>query len=47
MKYIKPELEFKLIQAKETIAAGVEDWLSGAGEEMKDAGITPFFVTES
>ena len=45
MKYIKPELKFETIHPKQYIASGVEGWL--AGEGMEDAGITPFYVTES
>ena len=45
MKYLKPELKIEKIQPKQHITAGVQEWL--AGEGMADAGITPFFVTDS
>lgn len=45
MKYLKPELKIEIIQPKQHIAAGVEEWLSGEG--LIDVGITPFFVTDS
>lgn len=45
MKYIKPELNIKTIYPKQHISAGVDTWLKGEG--MEDAGITPFYVTES
>ncbi len=45
MKYIKPELKFEVIQQKEFIASGLDEWL--VGKEMADVQITTFYVAES
>jgi len=45
-KYIKPELELKVLTAGNVIAsAGLSDWLED--KQLEDAGITTAYLTNS
>ena len=42
--YQKPQLDITAILNKENISNGLNNWLQGAGEAYKDAGITTYVI---